>query len=210
MRKNNLYKFNTSNPYFLSTLDTIRINEVRDLYVRTEYYGFGDSSIDLKLGYKSQNQRLLFTNALFSQGLFFHLFEDISTFYVDLSSSTRLNDQFDIGLSAIFNNYSTDTSPSAWHLPKFVAIIDASYYLIDRKLKLKPSLFIRTDMDRTIDSSYEYDKLGLDVSIEANYKVSKNFAAFLKLNNLLNDRYERWTGYETFSRNVQGGVEIKF
>jgi outer membrane receptor protein involved in Fe transport len=38
--------------------------------------------------------------------------------------------------------------------------------------------------------------------------VAKHFTPFLKVNNLLNERYEEVLGYQALSRNILGGVRI--
>ncbi len=42
----------------------------------------------------------------------------------------------------------------------------------------------------------------------ASYDVAKHFTPFLKVNNLLNERYEEVLGYQALSRNILGGVRI--
>src|SRR3984957_10735205 len=47
-----------------------------------------------------------------------------------------------------------------------------------------------------------------NVWASASYDVAKHFTPFLKVNNLLNERYEEVLGYQALSRGIMGGVRI--
>jgi vitamin B12 transporter len=47
-----------------------------------------------------------------------------------------------------------------------------------------------------------------NIYASASYDVAKHFTPFLKVNNLLNERYEEVLGYQALSRNILGGVRI--
>ena len=51
---------------------------------------------------------------------------------------------------------------------------------------------------------------GSDLSAGAEYKITKQFSAFFDVNNIFDDRYERWHGYEVYGLNVLGGIIIHF
>lgn len=51
---------------------------------------------------------------------------------------------------------------------------------------------------------------GIDLSAGAEYKINKQFSAWIDVNNILNDRYERWYKYPVYGLNVLGGILIRF
>jgi hypothetical protein len=51
---------------------------------------------------------------------------------------------------------------------------------------------------------------GTDLSAGMEFKVNKMFSAWLDVNNILNNKYERWHNYEVYGLNVLGGVRISF
>lgn len=51
---------------------------------------------------------------------------------------------------------------------------------------------------------------GFDLNAGAEFRITKNFNLWLQLNNILNNRYERWHQYETFGFNILGGVTYSF
>jgi outer membrane receptor protein involved in Fe transport len=50
----------------------------------------------------------------------------------------------------------------------------------------------------------------LDLGLGAEYRITDRFSAFLKLNNLLNQGYERWYNYPVQGLNVLAGVGFSF
>jgi outer membrane receptor protein involved in Fe transport len=51
---------------------------------------------------------------------------------------------------------------------------------------------------------------GTDLSAGAEYKINKQFSAWINVNNILNDKYERWHNYPVYGLNLSGGVLINF
>ena len=51
---------------------------------------------------------------------------------------------------------------------------------------------------------------GSDLSAGAEYKINKQFSAFLDVNNIFDNRYERWHRYEVYGLNLLGGIIIRF
>ena len=51
---------------------------------------------------------------------------------------------------------------------------------------------------------------GTDLSAGFEFKVNKMFSAWLDVNNILNDKYQRWHNYEVYGLNLVGGVRLSF
>ena len=51
---------------------------------------------------------------------------------------------------------------------------------------------------------------GSDLSGGVEFRVNKMFSAWLDVNNILNNKYERWHNYEVYGLNLLGGVRIGF
>ena len=51
---------------------------------------------------------------------------------------------------------------------------------------------------------------GFDLNTGAEFRITKNFNLWIQLNNILNNKYERWHQYETFGFNILGGVTYSF
>ncbi|MBL0146222.1 MAG: hypothetical protein IPP48_11045 [Chitinophagaceae bacterium] len=53
-------------------------------------------------------------------------------------------------------------------------------------------------------------KGGADVSAGLEFRVNKMFSAWLDINNIANQKYQRWHNYEVYGLNVLGGVRVSF
>ena len=63
-----------------------------------------------------------------------------------------------------------------------------------------------TSTEKTKESLPSY----LDVNLNADYKINKNFTVFVMGNNLLNKKYEHYLGYKVLGAQVLGGLRIAF
>ena len=53
-------------------------------------------------------------------------------------------------------------------------------------------------------------KPGTDLSGGAEFKINKRFSAWLDVNNVFNNKYERWHNYPVYGLNVVGGLKMNF
>lgn len=53
-------------------------------------------------------------------------------------------------------------------------------------------------------------KPGSDLSAGIEFKVNKTFSAWFDVNNILNDKYQRWHNYPVYGLNLMGGVRVNF
>ena len=99
----------------------------------------------------------------------------------------------------------------AWGLPKLEGNFGAVYTALDGKAILKGNLY-------TADGIWFLDSEGtarrsevlLDLNVGGSYYFSKNIGAFLDINNILNNRRERWRDYPTVGLNFLAGITARF
>ncbi|HEX2684956.1 MAG TPA: hypothetical protein VHL77_13515, partial [Ferruginibacter sp.] len=53
-------------------------------------------------------------------------------------------------------------------------------------------------------------KPGSDLSAGIEFKINKTFSAWLDVNNIFNNKYQRWHNYEVYGLNLLGGVRVNF
>lgn len=116
-----------------------------------------------------------------------------------------------------YNIYTTKNEIEAWYLPKLKANVSALYDMQD-KLILSTDLFVISEQYARVDSSlttsgkFESKKLGsfIDVNFGIEYRYTKRFSAFLKLNNIASIRYYKWEDYPLQLFNILGGLTYSF
>ena len=109
----------------------------------------------------------------------------------------------------VFNNLAVNERP--WHLPSTELNVTATYLTLEDKLRLKGELYIENGVPYRTDEGTTDNLNGLfDLSFAADYQISKNFGAFLNLNNIASNKRQRWHRYPTFGLNVLGGIKLRF
>lgn len=53
-------------------------------------------------------------------------------------------------------------------------------------------------------------KPGSDLSAGIEFKINKTFSAWMDVNNILNNKYQRWHNYEVYGLNLLGGIRVNF
>ena len=125
-----------------------------------------------------------------------------------------------------FMKFKLDHLNEVYYKPVVQTTIGAKYSLLDRKLNLGfKGIFVSeratnsyditvntavpsqlTSTEKTKESLPSY----LDVNLNADYKINKNFTVFVMGNNLLNKKYEHYLGYKVLGAQVLGGLRIAF
>lgn len=83
--------------------------------------------------------------------------------------------------------------------------------------QLLKDLWLRTDLwvwdgpqYRTKTGDHFKNDGAFDLNMGAEFRITKNFNLWLQLNNIMNNKYQRWNQYESFGFNILGGVTYSF
>lgn len=77
-------------------------------------------------------------------------------------------------------------------------------------------LWIRSDLWAWDGAQYKKNntnykgEAAFDLNAGAEFRITKNFNLWLQMNNIFNNRYERWNQYEVFGFNILGGIVYSF
>jgi len=126
------------------------------------------------------------------------VYDTVNIFNIQGSIGATILKVVDLSGTISFNQFDLDNQERAWHLPAFEANFTGVYRLLEDKFRLKGELYVANGVPL------------LDVSVGGEYILTENIGAFIELNNLLNNRRERWANYETFGVNILAGVTAKF
>ena len=122
-----------------------------------------------------------------------------------------------------FMKFKLDHLNEVYYKPVVQTTIGAKYSMLDRKLNLGfKGIFVSerstnsfsvvttfpefSIQEKTKESLPSY----LDVNLNADYKINKNFTVFIMGNNLLNKKYEHYLGYKVLGAQILGGLRIAF
>jgi hypothetical protein len=109
------------------------------------------------------------------------------------------------------NIYKMAKESNAWGLPGLEGNFTGKYTLLDNKVAVKTEIYIADKIERlAADGTSGKDGALVDVSLGGSYMVAKNFGVFLDINNILNNKRQRWHNYPNYGTNILVGVQAKF
>ena len=220
-QKNTLKSISAYNP-FIKTFGSLQIANT-DYY---HFYGgirgaFGAFNYKGQVGYKSVNSLPLYLNIYddfittavgqVSLDRLRVLYDDGNIFNIQGSVSATLFKGFDAIGTVSVNAYDMDNEEKAWHLPATELNVSANYLMLEDRLRLRGELFVANGVPyQTPEGTADNLNALLDVSAEAEYRITEHFSGFLQVNNLLDNNRERWNNYQTYGLNVLLGLQARF
>ena len=118
---------------------------------------------------------------------------------------------FKLTVRGDYFSYSTDVLPEAWHRPTYRLSATSRLNLYD-KITLEAGCLAQGGMkalDPVSGLSVALDP-AVDVNIKARYFLSKQFSAFVHMNNMLSNKYPIYLSYPSRGFQVLGGVSWSF
>ncbi|RYY46784.1 MAG: hypothetical protein EOO06_13775 [Chitinophagaceae bacterium] len=200
------------NPYLLPLTQYNNTKEV-------EYYGGIKASLgthfnfNAKAGLVRYTDLPLFINDTASdeKGFIVSNERNINNFRVHGDISYINQDKFTVNAGLTLNGYTgMKDNAKAWHTLPMEFTSSMRWWAFERFL-LKADLYffnggkylVKGNNSKALDG-------GTDLSAGAEYKINKQFSAWMNVNNILNDKYERWHNYQVYGLNLTGGILIHF
>lgn len=209
--KNTFRNLSNINPY-LATMTT------QENTRETEFFGGLKASlgkhfnVSAKASYINYRNLPLFVNDTILENTFVVSNETkASNFRIHGDINYINQDKFTITAGLTFNGYTgLQVNSNAWHTVP-MEFNGALRWWAFEKLLLKSDVYFYNGGKYRLKSGQARALPGAtDVSAGAEYKINKQFSAWLSGNNLLNDKYQRWNNYEVYGLNVTAGILINF
>lgn len=131
----------------------------------------------------------------------------------EISLSFNKNDKIRAGVRGDFRSFKTSNIAKNFNMPGTKVDIWASYNFANKVwVATEIYLFGPRTMSLTGDSIPAEITQGIvaDVNLSAEYRFSKRLSLFLELNNLLDNRWQRWYNYQERPFDIKGGVTFSF
>lgn len=210
--KNTFRNLSAINPY-LQTLTTQ--NNTKEI----EYYGGIKATLGKHFNFNAKAGWITYTNLPF-------FINDTATDNkaFKISNESKVNDlrihgdlsyinqdKFTLTAGLTFNGYTgMQSNAKAWNTVPMEFTSSLRWWAFKQVL-LKGDFYafgggnylVKGNMAKTFNT-------GTDLSAGVEFKVNKMFSAWLDVNNILNNKYERWHNYEVYGLNLLGGVRINF
>jgi hypothetical protein len=135
---------------------------------------------------------------------------DMNVTRINALLNMNLQNKFTSILEFNYFNYSFKgiNQPSAAYLMPNLEIISQNKYSIAEKLILNLDLFILGKREALEQTKIDLIQLRpfFDANLGADYRWKKNISAFIRINNLSGNKYQRWTYHPVYGINFLAGL----
>ncbi|HRO44029.1 MAG TPA: hypothetical protein PL009_14430 [Flavipsychrobacter sp.] len=215
LRQNTFRQLTTYNPYLfpLSTHPSFSVRQTRteEIFGKLST-GIGNHfTVSGKLSWWQLKHLPMFLNNTHDRKNFYLVYDSlVNAISFEASIRYQVANRFSIGATGVYTSFGQKTFSRVWHEPGMRIKADLMLHPI-------PDLTI-TAYAIVLDQIYALNELNqevklstaLDAGAGAEYQFIPRLSAFINVNNVFNNRYQRWYGYETFGINVFGGLRFKF
>ena len=217
IRRNNFRSLTNYNPFIVSAMN-MRHTKYWDFYggIRGNLRGIG---YDARIAYALTKDLPLFVNdAASDYARFAVVYDTVNIFSITGAIDFDIIPNLHLRAALGFYNYAAGTN-KAYHLPTFESNIDAVYSMkfgkakdaFKNRLDLEASFFVNSGVPYFDEVTLTEETLNglFDFNLGATYHFSSQAAAFVDINNVLNNQNQRWRYYKQIGFNVMAGVIFK-
>ncbi len=211
MRTNTFRSLTKYNPFISSDLE-LRHTRYNDIFggISGNVKGIG---YDFRAGYAMTRNMPLFLNDSIQDYLRFNLlFDTLNIINFKGTLDFKMIENLTILAAVGYNIYSGGTFAKAYHLPTFESNFTVMYRV--KQLLLKSEIYfnagvpyfdIMTRSNKTLNGLF-------DINFAASYWFGQkqNIGAFAEINNILNNKNQRWYLYPQIGFNARAGILVKF
>ena len=185
------------------------------------YAGFKGSlenhlSYSAKLGIQQHHNMPLFVNDTLGGGKSFLINYEPKLSILQLHGEVeyRQGEQFIAKAIVTWNQFSKlDKEKKAWGIIPFETTASLHWQVfkdlwVNSSVWVWRGAFYRKPINGNLTSVR--GEGGFDLNAGLEFRITKNFNLWFQMNNILNNKYERWNQYEVFGFNMLGGIVYSF
>ncbi len=210
--KNTYRNLSAINPY-LATFTSQQNTSETELYAGIKASAGNHFNFSAKAGLIRYKNLPFYINDTATDGKAFIISNEseVNDLRIHADMSFISQDKFTITAGLTFNGYTgMKDNDKAWGTIPLDITASMRWWAFDRVvLKSDFRAFtggpyvLRNNIQRTLSGA-------ADLSAGVEFAINKQFSAWLDVNNIFNNQYERWNAYQVYGLNVLGGVIYKF
>ena len=213
MQKNTLRTLSKENPYLESKVALFHTNKTSDFYAGFKGGLKGGVTYKIKGSSATYKYQYFFNNSLSDTSVFSVLYDKSNVSIITLGGELgyEMTGSFRLGLAGAYYSYNTNKVEKAWHRPDFTGSVLATYNLNKKVYFNADFYYIGGLRGKNYLSGQEIKLKGIaDLNLKIDYLFSKSFSAFIEVNNILSQKYQRYTYYSNKGVNVLAGLTYSF
>ncbi|SKB84410.1 hypothetical protein [Dyadobacter psychrophilus] len=175
--------------------------------------GLSGFNYEGKVAYTQYRNFYYFNNSLADTSKFAILYDPGKTKVLSISGQAgyNFNDLFKTSLKVNFFDYSVSDLEEPWHRPD-LTLNWFNALSISKKLFVTADFYMLRGIKAKNFQTGEVTKLPViaDLNFKIDYLLTRNFSAFVSLNNVLGKQYQRYQYYPQQGLNFIGGLSFSF
>ncbi len=227
--QNSYEDFVSENPFVSPTLNIRRTDQQYKGYIGAKGKLATSFTFNARASYSSEVDKPLFKlNASKTDGTnyidedfgyeagnsFDVVYDEVQTINAFAEVIFDFDESLKMGGNIEFNSYSLKEQEYAWNLPMLKATLLARYK--QRKWYANANAFFASDRKDELSILPDDITTGItnsnyfDINIDGGYYFNDTWSVFLRLNNVLNSNYQKYTNFQVQGFQVLGGVTYRF
>lgn len=219
--QNSYRDFTNENSFLSPTLFIKPTNKQFDLYAGLKGKLSNYISYNLKGSYVSEKDKGLFRSNPYDETIqvqdefrygnsFGVVYDKLKTlrFFGELKADFSKNISF--GVNGTFSSFSTTDEKEAWNLPALKLGTNLNVAITPKWYAGAEAFFVGERKDLVQEMNVQKLDSYFDVNANVGYKYNERFTAFLRLNNIANQAYQKWLNYPVQSFQIMLGGNYKF
>lgn len=211
--RNTLRSFLTENKWLAREVPLLNSTKNIDIYGGSKGALGGGFSYEGRVSYASYRNFAVFNNTIPDTTKFFVLYDAGTAKVLTISAQIAYaqKDKFRSSLRGDFFNYGIDRLEDAWGRPRTTATWTNSYVL-NKKLFITADLYFYEGIrNKNFTTNIAYTlKPIYDANVKIDYFLGKQVSAFVSLNNIFGQQYQRYLYYQVQGLNFLGGISYSF
>lgn len=213
INRNTLRSFLADNKWLAPEVRLLNTVKSLDIYGGSKGTLGGGFSYEGKVSYAKYRNFSTFNNGIPDTTKFAILYDGGISRVLTLSAQVAYaqKDKFRSTLKADFFRYDLDQLPEAWGRPRLAGTWTNSYVL-NKKLFVTADLYFYEGIkNRNFVTGVSYTlKPIYDANVKIDYFLGKQVSAFVSINNIFGQNYQRYLYYQQQGLNFLGGISYSF
>jgi len=210
--RNTLRSFLAENQWLGPNLLVANTIKNSDIFagIKGESDGF---NYEAKVAFTNYKNFYYFNNSLSDTTRFSAIYDSGKTNVLTISGEAgyQFGDLFNTSVKTSFSDYGVSNVEEPWHRPRF----QFSWFnalTVSKKLFITTELYTYTGIKGANFQTGEIRKLPAiaDLNLKIDYLLTRNFSAFVNINNIFGKEYERYMNYRQQGLNFVGGLSFSF
>jgi hypothetical protein len=214
VRQNTYQQLTTDNPYIFQPNNTsfyaTRQTRTDEVYLNLQGYAGSHLSYVLRPSWRNYENLPEFLNNYGDQKQFYLLYDKVEALNLELNVRYQVAKAFSIGADGSYTRFFNGSQLHVWGTPSTKLEGDLQFSPFS-KLTVRGYLqFLDGIYQKNLNGGSVMLSPVLDLGGSAEYAILSRLSGFVQINNILDNKFQRWLGYQAYGLNIYGGLRVKF